>query len=111
MRVPNAENAVVPIAKLIAYCLDPSNEVGKHKAKVFASALGLRRLDHAELSSALLNAVKEKIAVRGVSDKYGERYQVDFLFDFRDKSALVRSVWIIDTGSEIPRLITCYVLE
>lgn len=32
MFVPNAENAVADIRKLIEYCLSPEHEIGKHKA-------------------------------------------------------------------------------
>jgi hypothetical protein len=41
MKLPNAERAVVDIAKLQDYSLNPAHDVGKHKARVFRSALGL----------------------------------------------------------------------
>ena len=40
-KLPNAERAVVDIAKLRDYSLNPTHDVGKHKARVFRSALGL----------------------------------------------------------------------
>jgi hypothetical protein len=45
MKLPNAERAFVDIAKLRDYSLDPVHPEGKHKARVFASALGLSRSD------------------------------------------------------------------
>src|SRR5579859_7559296 len=41
-KLPNGDRAVVDIEKLIGYCQNPNHEDGKHKARVFASALGLR---------------------------------------------------------------------
>lgn len=34
MLVPNAERAVVDIRKLRDYCLDPTHDDGKHKARL-----------------------------------------------------------------------------
>ena len=47
MKLPNADQAVVDIAKLRDYCLNPLHPVGKHKARVFRSALGFT-IDDAE---------------------------------------------------------------
>jgi hypothetical protein len=41
MKVPNAERAIVEIEKLRDYCLSESHPRGKHKARVFASVLGI----------------------------------------------------------------------
>lgn len=111
MKIPNAEKAVVDISKLRDYCLNPKHEVGKHKARVFASALGLSVSDAAIFQSALLEAVRTDEALPGALNRYGQRYIVDFRFEHNERSALVRSVWIIDPRSTIPRLITCLVLE
>lgn len=73
MRVPNAENAVVDISKLQDYCLNPNHEVGKHKARVFASVLNLTEKEAAILQTALLEAIKTHEAKPGRLDKYGQR--------------------------------------
>jgi hypothetical protein len=41
MRLPRPERAVVDIAKIRDYYLNPKHPRGRHKAKVFASALGI----------------------------------------------------------------------
>jgi hypothetical protein len=41
VKLPNAERAIVNIAKLRDYCLNPEHEHGSHKARVFAAKLGL----------------------------------------------------------------------
>jgi hypothetical protein len=54
MKLPNADLAFVDIAKLRDYCLSSSHPLGKHKAKVFASALGLTSDDAPLLQTTLL---------------------------------------------------------
>ena len=110
MRVPFCENAVVDIRKLTDYALNPKNEVGKHKARVFASALNVNKKDAPILRAALLEAVKTIDAEIGKFDEYGQRYTVDFEFEWQGNRAIIRSGWIIDTSSKIPRLTTCLVL-
>ncbi|MFO1429687.1 MAG: hypothetical protein U1F76_06045 [Candidatus Competibacteraceae bacterium] len=45
MRIPNAEHATVDIRKLRDYCLNPQHPEGKHKAWLFAAALGMTDAD------------------------------------------------------------------
>ncbi len=59
MFVPNSEKAVVDVRKLTDYCLNPEHEIGKHKARVFESALDLTVEDAEELRETLLVAVKK----------------------------------------------------
>jgi hypothetical protein len=46
MLLPHAERAEVDIRKLSDYCLSPDHWEGKHKARLFAAALGITT-DHA----------------------------------------------------------------
>jgi hypothetical protein len=56
MKLPNHDRAVADIDKLTNYNLNNEHPRGKHKAKVFAAALGLTQEDASELQSALLAA-------------------------------------------------------
>ena len=38
MKMPGSEAAIVDLAKLTGYCLNPEHPRGKHKARVFAAA-------------------------------------------------------------------------
>jgi hypothetical protein len=71
MKLPGARDAVVDINKLRDYCLDPSHPRGRHKARVFASALGILQTDAEWLKEKLLAAVLEQDAVPGETDEYG----------------------------------------
>jgi hypothetical protein len=110
MDLPNAENAVVDIAKLRDYCLSEDHLRGRHKARVFAASLGLTA-DHAvELQAALLQAAKAEDATATDGDEYGQRYVVDFTMKGPVGEARVRSSWIVSTGEDFPRLTSCYVI-
>lgn len=110
MFVPNAENAVVDPRKLTDYCLNSEHQIGKHKARVFESALDLTVENAEELKNALLFAVKNNQATPGRFDKFGQRYTVDFEMKRGMKKAIVRSGWIIAANTDFPCLLTCFVL-
>ena len=110
MPIPNAERTVVDIRKLCDYCLNPMHDEGQHKARLFATALGITADDAEDLRVLLLQAVKTSDAQLGRHDAYGQRYTVDFLLEWHDKQATVRSGWIIEHDSDTPRLTTCYPL-
>ena len=106
MRIPHAEHATVDIRKLRDYCLNPRHPEGQHKARLFAAALGMTEADAEPLRDALRQAVQSHDATSGRRDAYGQRYHIDFAFDWRGRQTILRSGWIIEHGSEIPRLTT-----
>jgi hypothetical protein len=108
MRIPNAEHAIIDLRKLRDYCLNPHYPEGKHKARLFAAALGMTDADAEPLRDALLQAISVHEATLGRRDGYGQRYQVDFVFAWQGRQTVLRSGWIIEHGSDIPRLTTCY---
>ena len=108
--LPHTDNAVLDIRKLSDYCLDENHPQGKHKAKLFASALGIDASNADELRNILLEGLKFTPAVIGRADEYGQRYTVDIEVKSGSKSAKVRTGWIIEYGTDIPRLTTCYPL-
>jgi hypothetical protein len=77
MRLPNGERAVVDLAKLRDYCLNPAHPRGRHKARVFVSALGLTAEHAEELQAVLLTAAVTQDAETVDADEYGQRYQMD----------------------------------
>jgi len=110
MKLPGGTAAIVEIAKLRDYCLDPHHPRGRYKARVFLSALGLTQRDAEFLRAALIQAAKEAEAIAGVSDEYGDRYRLDFEIYRGDRHATVRSAWIVLRGEAAPRLTSCFVL-
>jgi secreted PhoX family phosphatase len=80
------------------------HDEGQHKVRLFATALGMTADDAEDLHRLLLQAVNTTDGQLGRRDAYGQRDTVDFLLDWRDKQAMVRSGWIIEHDSDTPRL-------
>jgi hypothetical protein len=110
MLLPHAERAELEVRKLRDYCLNPEHWEGKHKARLFAAALGIMIDDAPDLRAVLLEMILKHDAQLGLRDEYGQRYTVDFLLEWRGKRAMIRSGWIIEHESDSPRLTTCYPL-
>jgi len=110
MKLPGGNRAVVEITKLREYCLNEQHPRGRHKARVFATALGLTAADAGMLRQALLRAAVEADAVAGERDDYGQRYVLDFDLTGPRGKAAVRSSWIVLRGEDFPRMTSCYVL-
>lgn len=81
--------------KLTDYCLNPDSPRGRHKARVFAAALGLTAVDAAKLRAKLLEIAQTGEAKRGERDAYGRRYTMDFTMVTAVGKATVRSGWIV----------------
>ncbi len=95
MRLPGGDKAVVPVSKLEAYCLNPAHRDGGPKARVFAAALGLTATDIEVLRRALLDAAREQDAEPIGDTSHGTLYRIRFVLNFRSRSAVIRSGWIV----------------
>jgi len=111
MKIPNSIRAVVDIEKLHGYCLNPDHPRGKHKARLFASILGLTSNNAEELRTKLIDIVRTQDAILTGQDQYGKRYVIDFLMTTEKGQGNVRSSWIILNGDDFPRFTSCYVLK
>ncbi|PZN97489.1 MAG: hypothetical protein DCF29_22455 [Alphaproteobacteria bacterium] len=108
MKLPGGGQAVVPEGKIEAYCLSADHPEGRHKARVFASALGLTRADAPYLKRRLLEAAREAEAEPVGTTPFGTLYRVRFMLEFRGRTALIRSGWIVGSDG-VPRLTTAMV--
>ncbi|MGA2439981.1 MAG: DUF6883 domain-containing protein [Tepidisphaeraceae bacterium] len=108
MKLPNGDLAIVDVRKLRNYCLSPAHRYGRHKARLFANALGLTMAKTDLLFSALLVAARERDAIATRNNGFGQIYEIEFDMTGPRGSATILSVWIILGGEEIPRLVTCY---
>jgi len=111
MKLPNLGRAFIDIRKLRDYVLDPNNARGRHKARVFKSALGITIEDVDALADAIRMGIHNAEATLGELDFYGQRYAVDCRIETGSGSALVRTGWIIRVGETFPRLTTCFVIR
>ena len=111
VKIQNSENAFIDRHKLQDYALDPNHRVGKHKARLFATLLGMTLDDAEALRDILYQVVITHEAVVGRKDEFGQRYQIDFKLEWQGKEAMVRSAWNMRPDEDFPRLVTCYPLE
>ena len=109
MKLPNPHKAVVEIEKLRDYSLNLDHRVGSHKARVFKAALDLTVHEADWLQEQALEIAVTGNAVPGTSSVFGDKYVIDALVTHKGKTALVRFCWMIEFGTDFPRLITCYV--
>lgn len=112
MKLPNGASAIVDIEKLRDYCLSAQHPEGRHKARVFLSALGITSADAEKLRQILISsaATCKEVSMTD-ADKYGCRYSFDLALKWGSREALLRTAWIIKTGEDFPRLVSCYVLR
>jgi hypothetical protein len=103
------DSVVVDIAKLRDYCLSESHPRGRHKARVFRTALGLTAADAEVVRESLLSAVRDRSDKLQAteSDAFGQRHEIDFEMTTAVGTATVRSAWIVPSGQRVLRLITC----
>jgi hypothetical protein len=109
MRLPNAARAVVEIEKLRDYSLNLEHTEGKHKAQVFRSALGLTQADAEMLRQMVLRAARTEEATPTKLLPYGRLYTLDFGAEGLSGTVTIRTGWIVEAGTDFPRLVTCYV--
>jgi hypothetical protein len=111
MFLPNAQNAFIDDRKLIDYCLSENHPIGKHKARVFMSALGFSLEHFQELKGGILNEILESEATQTEINQYGVLYVVDVNIKNPPKEAIVRTSWIVRKDEDFPRLTSCYVIS
>ncbi|WP_395020287.1 DUF6883 domain-containing protein [Dongia sp.] len=102
----------VSVEKLRDYCLSEMHPRGRHKARVFKSRLGIGADDAELLALALEEAASERQdqMLRGEIDAFGARYTIDFPLVTAFGSGTIRSAWIVRTGEDVLRFVSCFVL-
>jgi hypothetical protein len=106
-QLPNHINAQIDIAKLRDYCLSIDHPRGRHKARQFASSLGISASQSEWLRESILKGLAEKAAIALETDEFGQRWRVDMLLERQDRRTMIRTIWMVRNGEIIPRFITC----
>jgi len=109
-RLLNSSRAIIDMRKIENYCLDSAHLRGRHKARVFREALSIGQQDAEWLRDVLLEGIRRCEATELATNAWGASWRVDIPVVRHGKSAVVRSTWIIRTGEEAPRFVTCWVL-
>ena len=108
MHLPNADLAVVERAKITEYLLNPEHPDNGGKAAFFVS-LGFSHADSHGLANALRKLARTADITESMETVHGKKYIVNGeLENPSRKEAWVPSIWIIDVGTDFPRLVTAY---
>jgi hypothetical protein len=108
MRLPNGDHAFIAPSKLQGYLLSGTHPAGQSKAKFFR-AVGFDETTLPVLQAGLLSIAKECEVTQVGSSPHGMKYIIDGTLSTPTGQVVsILTIWIIDTGQEIPRFVTAY---
>ena len=108
LRLPNAEHAIVPRAKLCDYLLSMTHPIGRFKAAFFAT-LGYTIENCERLQMDLLQLAQSGTVFPGQLSPYGRKYEVrGTLVGPSGRLANLVTVWIVLNGEAYPLLVTAF---
>lgn len=107
MLLPNREQADIDLKKLTDYALSNGHPEGRHKARVFLSALGITAADSEWLAQAILAQLADTEATLQSSNDWGSLYRVDMEILRGQRCAKIRTIWLCTAAAA--RLVTCFV--
>ncbi|MGB3405187.1 MAG: DUF6883 domain-containing protein [Microcoleaceae cyanobacterium] len=107
MKLPNGDKAEIPLQKLMSYCLNSEHPSGKHKARVFASVLGITAENVEQLQELIKVAAVEGEVVQQNTTAFGQQFKVDWNIP-KIETWKLRTIWEIKHNSLNPRLISAF---
>jgi hypothetical protein len=111
MRLPNADQAIVPERKITAYLLSFTHRDGRGKATFFGR-FGFAADAWEVLASALRRHAQEHEVTEIEGTPFGVSYAVEGPLATPDgRAPVVRVIWFISTDEVVPRLVTAYPLR
>ncbi|MGD0540236.1 MAG: DUF6883 domain-containing protein [Tepidisphaeraceae bacterium] len=108
MRLPNADKAIIAPEKLRDYLLNPAHRRGSVKARMLLRC-GYRA-EAWEVLESDLRTQHLTVDVQTVrATPFGQRFEIHALLATpKGRRIVFRSIWQIDDGTDVPRLITMY---
>ena len=108
MKLPNATLALVERQKITEYLLNREHPDNGGKADFFIG-LGFSAEDWETLAEALRSLAVDAEVTHRVESLHGKKYIVVGKIESPvGKARVVRTVWLVDLGETIPRLVTAY---
>lgn len=110
--MPNSIAARTHKEKFVGYFLNREHPKGGSKARLFESILGYNTENWNKLSDALFDGLQTSPVTTVEETKHGVKYTVNIpVTGLLGKKADVHTVWQIDNGTNMPRIITAYPLK
>ena len=111
MKLPHAEEALVPQNKVEAYLLNPGHPIGGSKAAFF-QRFEFSREQWRLLADALRQHARANPVAGSVSDVDGTTYLVEGPLETPSgRRPRLWTIWLVETGKLAPRFITAYPLS
>ena len=111
MKLPNVGHARIERTKIVDYLLAVDHPEGAGKAAFFLR-FGFAIADWETFADALIAHARFCQVTKMSESKFGAKYQIDGPLPCPDgRSPAIRAVWIVDAGTNFPRLITAHPLE
>ena len=108
MKLPNTSNAVAEREKIADYLLNSAHPDNCGKAEFF-ERLGFRPDRWTLLAEALLALAQRADVARDIQSPHGRKYVIIGQIETpAGKPAKVRTIWIVDKGLAVARLVTAY---
>ncbi len=107
-KLPNPDNAIVPVEKLRDYLLSPFHPVGRFKSRFFAG-IGYRSEEWSVLEQDIRALLVEGDATKTDRTAYGQKYEVrGIITGPSGKTADIVTVWIVRHEEDAPRFVTAH---
>jgi hypothetical protein len=111
MKIPSANDIVVPRAKLVDYLLSTTHSVGRHKATFF-TRYGFRAERWQDLAAALVAHAREHEIASEELSPFGRRLVAEGIMETPDgRRPMLRSIWFLRDGETVPRFVTAYPIK
>lgn len=111
MKLPNGDQSRVDREKVTDYLLCVTHPEGSGKAEFFCR-FGFRLENWVALADALRKHGASHSVAKSVESSYGTRYALEGELESPDgRNPRVRTIWIIERGTKIPRLITAHAID
>lgn len=111
LRLPNARRAYIEREKITRYLLSSIHPEGIGKAEFFFR-FGFSADRPDDLEQSLLAHCLQNEAIEVGRTAHGVKYTLDGELKTPDgRNPFVRTIWQVDSGKDLPRLITAYPLD
>jgi hypothetical protein len=108
VKLPNAHLTLVEEAKVLDYLLNAAHPDNGGKAAFFLG-LGFSRTRWQDLANALKNVAGTAEISKNMETPHGVKYILEGqIKSTSGKTAMVRTIWVVDRGEVAPRLVTAY---
>ena len=103
----DAKQADIPAEKLRDYLLSPVHPIGRFKSTFFRG-LGYHRDHHEKLAEDIRSLLAVNAEFVGTTN-FGTKYRVrGTIVGPNGRAAVIVTVWIILSGTAVPRFVTAY---